>query len=347
MRMESAYKKSSKSIKLRNKQPNKRATQYSCHPLLKKPTIEDIAKDSIRDIHAHEKDLIREAGGDSDSITSTYEYDEYFTFTDNAVQDYFQDSSQSDDDSSIPSSNDDDDDDDEEEEEEDDDEWEDMDESDEEVHIEDLDEKLHAISERYKDRWAKFCKGDGYVHGDDHFFKPFTYNDNLEPLQIAKISLLKILSQHKGNDLKLFDRIMTWVFWFSDRHPTIWNQTNRDATQTRKSTLTFLSKFFGTSDLIPHPKEVKLTDGSRVTVPIYDFKTVFERMITDPDLVNDDNLIQDNFDPKTWRPIKSCSDFGPDDLIGDLTTGYLYEEGVKRYCDGDPPPGIAKILPAQ
>ena len=221
-------------------------------------------------------------------------------------------------------------------------EWEDVDEpisSDEEIM-----ERLRNIKLRHSRRWAKYRNGDGYVRGGNK--KPYEYKGNLPPYYIAQVSLLKILSQHRGQDLKLFDRIMHWVGFFSDNYPLIWSQRMAHRHHTRKGTLQYLANFFGTNRLIPKKKTAVMTDGSKIDVPVYDFQAVFENMMTDTDLINEDNLIQSNFDKETWRPIKKYSELSPYDTIDDLTTGSMYEKGIELYCNEDPPPGIHRILPA-
>lgn len=214
---------------------------------------------------------------------------------------------------------------------------------------------LSEVQKQHGERWIKYKEGDGLVIQKDHAGRTslegnveednFTYKNNLPPYIIAQISLLKILSQHKGNDLKLFDRIMAWVGFFSDKHPDIWITRKKFNCHTRKTTVPFIAEFFNSKDLYPTPKDVNLCDGSTVTVPIFPFDTMLKDILNDPNIINDDNLIQENFDKTTWRPTKMYTDLGQDDVINDLNTGLLYQRGIELYCDDKPPPGIARILP--
>ena len=210
--------------------------------------------------------------------------------------------------------------------------------------VDDLEARLFKIKINHNRRWAKLRYGDGYQSGGHT--KPFEYKNNLPPYYIAQVSLMKILSQHRGNDLKLFDRLMHWVGFFSDRYPTIWSKRMVYKNHTRKAIIPFLSDFFGGKELIPKKKTAEMCDGSKIDMPVYDFKAVFENMILDPTLVNEANLIQENFDPITWRPIKSFDELSPNDVVNDLASGSLYQEGINLYCNEDPPEGIARILPA-
>ena len=139
------------------------------------------------------------------------------------------------------------------------------------------------IKTKHNRRWAKFCHGDGFESGGGT--KRYEYKNNLPPYYIAQVSLLKFLSQHRGNDLKLFDRLMHWVGFFSDRYPTIWSHCTAHKNHTRKSTVPFLAKFFGASELIPRKMTADMCDGTKIDMPVYNFKAAFENMISDPTLV--------------------------------------------------------------
>jgi len=223
--------------------------------------------------------------------------------------------------------------------EEEEDDWEDIEES----TVDDLRNKLHQIRIDHNRKWADFRLGDGYDSKGQR--KPIKYNDNMPKYYIAQVSLLKILSQHRGNDLKLFDRIMNWVGFFADKYPGIWDSRAQYSCHTRKTIIPFLARFFSTKDLLPKKTVASLSDGSKVDIPVFDFKSVFENMMLDPELICEENLISNNFDPDSWRPRKRYGMLGPNDIIDDLTTGFLYEKGVDLYCNEKPPPGISKILP--
>ena len=63
----------------------------------------------------------------------------------------------------------------------------------------------HPIPE---DRWTAFVYGDSGTEWKE----PFRYKDNLPPYYMAQVSLMHILTQHKTNDLGLFNRVMKWVW---------------------------------------------------------------------------------------------------------------------------------------
>ena len=104
------------------------------------------------------------------------------------------------------------------------------------------------------DRWIPLRYGHGRGF---RWNKPFEYKGNLPPLYIAQISLLKILSEHKGNDLGLFDRIMAWACHFSDKYPSIWKTRKLYAHRKRKTILRYLAKYLRMDNLYPEPVTVE------------------------------------------------------------------------------------------
>ena len=123
--------------------------------------------------------------------------------------------------------------------------WEDIDES----TVDDIRDCLDKIKLEHNMKWANYRLADGF--DSNGHYQPFQYKNNLPPYYIAQVSLLKILSQHRDNDLKLFDRIMNWAGHFSDEYPDIWITRSQHKCHTRKSIIPFLSNFFGTKDLLP------------------------------------------------------------------------------------------------
>ena len=125
---------------------------------------------------------------------------------------------------------------------------------------------------------------------------------------------------------------MEWVGWFSDKYPTIWSDRHICNHHTRKSTLKFLARFFGINTAVPEPKEVILSDGeTKVTIPVFPFGKSLKSLLTNPDVIHDDNLISENFDKRTWRLTKKYADMDPNDRVDDLNSGYLLERGIKLF----------------
>ena len=85
------------------------------------------------------------------------------------------------------------------------------------------------------------------------------------------------------------------------------------------------------------PKEVILSDGvTKVTVPVFPFGESLKSLLTNPDVIHDDNLISENFDKRTWRPTKKYADMDPNDRVDDLNSGYLLERGIELFCNAAP-----------
>ena len=229
------------------------------------------------------------------------------------------------------------------------DQWEDIDDEDDDDDCAFFDVESQQSSEKvYADeKWSAFLVGDGVCDGgSSEWSQSFKYKDNLPPYYIALSSLLHILSQHKGNDLKIFDRIVEWVGHFSDKYPDIWSTRSRYTNHTRKSLLPFLAGFFDTKHLFPEPTNVKCSHNKLVTVPTFDFERQLLSVLNNKDIMKDSNLLEENFDKETLRPTKTYSELGPDDVIDDIHTGYLYHQGVEMYCSEEPPPGVDLIVPA-
>ena len=60
-----------------------------------------------------------------------------------------------------------------------------------------------------------------------------------------------------------------------------------------------------------------------MTVPIFPFGESLKSLLTNPDVIHDDNLISENFDKRTWRPTKKYADMDPNNRVDDLNSGYL------------------------
>ena len=191
-------------------------------------------------------------------------------------------------------------------------------------------------------KWAHFRKGQGR---GTKWKEPFRYCQGSLPMHyVAQISLLKILSEHRDNDLGIFDRIMDWVLHFTRKDASVWKRAGRHR-KTRKSLILFLAKFFDMRGAFPTPTDVMCSRG-KVTVPVYDFEQQLLSIIGDPELMSDENLIQNNFDKETLRPIKSYDELLDNDIVDDVNDGRLYSAGSYEFCDDNlKPPDCDMIVP--
>ena len=146
-----------------------------------------------------------------------------------------------------------------------------------------------------------FIVGNGYKQGNNEFESQFQYGDNLPPYYIAQLSLMKILSQHRRINAGLFDRILQWACWFSDKYPDIWSTRSNHKCHTRNSTLLLLLDFFQLQHIRPSPVKVTMSDGAKVeSIPSLSFRGVLKGLMLDPNILCDDNLIINNFCKDTW-----------------------------------------------
>lgn len=105
----------------------------------------------------------------------------------------------------------------------------------------------------------------------------------LSDYHAAQVCLLKLLTKHRGNDFKLFDAIMRWVLHFSAKCPGIFSPESTIGLSSKRAPLmTLISKVFGAEGLEAQSKEVELEDGSKVTIPVFDFNTQLLEILTDP-----------------------------------------------------------------
>ena len=62
------------------------------------------------------------------------------------------------------------------------------------------------------------------------------------------------------------------------------------------------------------------------------------------EVFNEDNMIEDNFDKKNLRPIKSYEKLDDNDTIGDLASGKLYHEALSYYVDSKEKPADVDVV---
>src|SRR5210317_1776519 len=89
----------------------------------------------------------------------------------------------------------------------------------------------------------------------------------------------------------------------------IWSTRNNYnyTCHTRQATLTFFSGFFRNEGddprpLTPDQVNVECSCERVHTVPVNEFERTLTSILTDPEIMRDENFIQDNFDKDTLRP---------------------------------------------
>ena len=214
----------------------------------------------------------------------------------------------------------------------------------------DHDEQLEQAKKKYRDVWHNYAHNViKNIPHDPHPKETGTKKDpNLPMLYVAQVSLLNILAKHRGSDLNLFNEIMKWVLMYSDEHPKVWTEQYSYPIRTRQGLLPFLEETFDASTLLPSPKEVTMANGKdKATVPCFDVEAMLLNILTNKELMSDENFLKDHFDCDTLRPTKSYDDLDDDDTIHDVHCGTLYHEGIKEFCPDDVPlpDGIKMIVP--
>jgi hypothetical protein len=211
----------------------------------------------------------------------------------------------------------------------------------------DRDDMLRFLVEQHRTKWSNYARN---VQKDIPLFDPKNETpqqrrDDFPVHLVAVISLLKMLSTHRGNGLKLFNNLMKWVIHFSRQDANVWNDAADTGLTTRDAVMTELTNIFDAEHLRPTPKEVTLSGGRRVDVQVFNFEKQLIDLLTDPSLLNVRNMHREHFDTSTWKPTASYDTMSDNDCIGDVHTGRMYQQGINEYCSGDPPQGTHCILP--
>ena len=181
---------------------------------------------------------------------------------------------------------------------------------------------------------------------DDIQFIQSTYKSvgKLPDHILAQIDLLRMLNR-SGCSLAMYDKILNWVLHYSKKyvHGNIWTECRFDS---RKKFLRRISKTFGTEGHYPIHKVTKFDyDGRQASIPTYSFATEVLSLLHDPSIMDKDNIIPgyDIFSglvngSQYWDP-SSLKDHNtqpvpidPNRKIGDITSGYLFQQSVQRFC---------------
>jgi len=173
----------------------------------------------------------------------------------------------------------------------------------------------------------------------DHADRFITSYDEAQQQQSTAASKLQIKLNHLINchkaPLKLYDDI---VNLFNEYISS--NTFNRYARlKSRKSFLKANETTYNVTHLRPKHKNVVLTDGSEVTVPVFDAKSMILDLITNPATMNKTNItagydvFTDNVDETL--PENQC--------YGEIHTGNQWVPARNRYCTNNEMP-IALII---
>ena len=170
-------------------------------------------------------------------------------------------------------------------------------------------------------------------------------NTNICNHELAQIDLLRILSR-SGCSLNMFDKIMNWVQHYS-RKRTAGNIWTDYPIYNRKTFVNNMSKKFKTENHKPQIKEVQFDyDGRKASIPTFSFIEEVMSILNDNELMSDKNIINgydiftgkcgdDFWDSRsidTTIPNKIPIPNDPNRKISDISTSYLHQASVHRFC---------------
>jgi hypothetical protein len=155
------------------------------------------------------------------------------------------------------------------------------------------------------------------------------YNDRmfqkLQPTEKSSIHLLNLL---RGQDLKLYDQVQNWRYCCSVKYDDpIENRTRPD---TRQAQLGALLKTYGYQNLKPRKCPITLPNTKvKVDLIVFPFGEMMKSLLTDPALMQTDNLNIDKDNP--YKAPKVGGDSG---FFDDFQSGSVHCEAHRRYCNG-------------
>ena len=111
------------------------------------------------------------------------------------------------------------------------------------------------------------------VNGDDNIINEkcsFLKNSFRLPPDVAfQVHCLSVMSQHRGNDLNMFNQVIQCVSGHALHHSVDFRTLH---VMSRDQLLRYLCKYYSLDFLKPTLHNVPLSDGSVATVPIFDVK---------------------------------------------------------------------------
>jgi hypothetical protein len=176
-----------------------------------------------------------------------------------------------------------------------------------------------------------FCFND--CHTDEELHEPNTglndrelFKHNINPPPGVKfcIQLQNILSSHRGVDLNLYDEIIDLIKHHATKHET--NFSTNKLYHQEELTAT-LSTLYNLNDLRPNLHIVTLSDGSVVTVPIFNvLKAVILSILQDPKRMQQKHFAS-GYDIFSGKPTEGSSSY-----LHEIHTGALWETARDFYC---------------
>jgi len=189
-------------------------------------------------------------------------------------------------------------------------------------------------------RYADFDDADYSHDNDNHDFIPvhgvddiiiekcsFLRNSFRLPPDVAfQVHCLSVISQHRGNDLNMFNQVIQCVAGHA-LHQNVDFRTLH--VMSRDQLLRYLCHYYRLDFLKPTMHNVALSDGSVATVPIFDVKETLLSFLNNPGRMRRENFAA-NYDPFTG---KSTITNPP---LDEIHTGTIWDAACRKYCGNDP-----------
>jgi hypothetical protein len=151
----------------------------------------------------------------------------------------------------------------------------------------------------------------------------FKHNINPPPGVKFCIHLQNILSSHRGIDLNLYDEIIDLIKYHATKRETNFS-TNK--LYHRDELTATLSSLYNLHDLRPNLHNVTISDGSVVTVPIFNVKAVILSILQDPKRMQQQHFAP-GYDIFSGKPTEPNTAY-----LHEIHTGALWKPARDFYC---------------
>jgi len=148
----------------------------------------------------------------------------------------------------------------------------------------------------------------------------------LPPDVAFQVHCLSVMSQHRGNDLNIFNQVIQCVSGHALHHSVDFRTLH---VMSRDQLLRYLCKYYRLDFLKPTLHNVALSDGSVATVPIFDVKETLLSFLNDPVRMRKDNFAP-NYDPFTGTSTIT------NPPLDEIHTGSIWAAACQKYCGNDP-----------
>ena len=155
----------------------------------------------------------------------------------------------------------------------------------------------------------------------------FVRNSIRLPPDVAfQVHCLSIISQHRGNDLNMFNQVIQCVSGHAIHRNVDFKTLH---TMSRDQLLQRLCNYYKLDFLKPTLHNVPLSDGSVATVPIFDVKAMLLSFLNDPKKMRTENFAP-NYDIFTGKSTIT------NPLLDEIHTGSIWNAALDKYCGDDP-----------